>query len=160
MVQYSKQSLIYARKKSTKEEQQNFMFSLRYYTKPKRNFFLDHPVYVGIELFLPVKFVFAKQILISELKFYTTSTGWSEETVDHKLIIATITKHSTPTIALVGKYYFKSFEFYTRLWSMRWTKTVESHLRFIMDGTSRCFLTAYSAMCFRHIWAALSYITH
>ena len=35
------------RTKSTKIEIQNFMFSLRYYTKPKRNFFLGHPVVFG-----------------------------------------------------------------------------------------------------------------
>ena len=37
------------RKKSTRVEQQILMFSLRYYKKkPKRNFFLGHPVGVKI----------------------------------------------------------------------------------------------------------------
>ena len=43
MVQYSKRSLIYTEKKSTRVEQQNSMFSLKYYAKPKRNFFSGTP---------------------------------------------------------------------------------------------------------------------
>ena len=33
------------KKNSTRDKQQNLMLSLRYHTKPKRNFFLGHPVY-------------------------------------------------------------------------------------------------------------------
>ena len=53
-------------KKFTRIEQKNLMFSLKYYTKPKINFFLGHPV-VGMWIwiliwFFPYKYAF-EQIL-------------------------------------------------------------------------------------------------
>ena len=70
------------RKKSTKMELLNFMFSLRYKSKPKRNFFLGHPVYQQSDIKYQILCICYK---VSDLKYQMSSFRYQISDINYKI---------------------------------------------------------------------------